>query len=598
MKMKKIALLMLLLASTSFAADKKISELTLGTASGVAALDSFPYVDSGTSTTKRLKISELFSVPALSAALALKAPLASPSFTGTAAHVAGTFSSTLLVTDTATFTAKPIFSSLTASLPVIADSAKGLVSATQTGTGTQFMMSAGPTSTGTFTSAALTNTGKFGVISAPGSNDQMAINGLTTLTASTQRGFNIGMTATSAATVGITGLRIALTGAASTTHTDVIDYQANAPTLGAAGAMTRYIGFLEAGAAGHVATNNAALADGAAFTGNWFLNQAGTDASKLGGSLTVDTTTFFVDATNDAVGVGLTSPLYPLHVIGTTNGYGSGALATFRSTNHTAATRILVGNDVEDLTMSVDTSGNGRLFSASGKTMAIGSGGVDRLTFTSAGAATFASTLSVSTFAGFGTTANGVNPVTVAGGAATGTNSAQLRVASTTANATRISLAADDANVYLLTGGSSVNPKIVITTNDNVTEIASFTNTGLFTTAGGINGRASLLIGVTAPTISSGFGTSPSVPSNNGPGAFLVNVGTGGSASSGVIGLPSSAVGWNCFCADVSSSSSTIYMCRQTASSSNTATIANFNTAGANAAWAASDILKVSCFGY
>jgi hypothetical protein len=82
--MKKSALLILLslLCSSSFGADKKISELTLGTASAIVTNDSFPYVDSVASTTKRLKIAELFSVPALSTALALKANLASPTFSG------------------------------------------------------------------------------------------------------------------------------------------------------------------------------------------------------------------------------------------------------------------------------------------------------------------------------------------------------------------------------------------------------------------------------------------------------------------------------------------------------------------------------------
>ena len=67
-------------------------------------------------------------------------------------------SGTLGVTGVATFTAQPIVSSLTASLPVFTDASKGLVSNTITGTGS-VAMSASPTFTGTVGAAALTTTG-------------------------------------------------------------------------------------------------------------------------------------------------------------------------------------------------------------------------------------------------------------------------------------------------------------------------------------------------------------------------------------------------------------------------------------------------------
>lgn len=107
-----------------------------------------------------------------------------------------------------------------------------------------------------------------------------------------------------------------------------------------------------------------------------------------------------------------------------------------------------------------------------------------------------------------------------------------------------------------------------------------------------------LLMSATAPTVSSGFGSSPSIASNNGTAAFTVNVGTGGSATSGVIGLPTAATGWNCFCTDITTASSTVFLCKQTASSTTTATIGNFNTSAVASAWVASDIVRVSCFAY
>lgn len=106
------------------------------------------------------------------------------------------------------------------------------------------------------------------------------------------------------------------------------------------------------------------------------------------------------------------------------------------------------------------------------------------------------------------------------------------------------------------------------------------------------------LISASAPTISSGFGSSPSISGNNGTAAFEVNVGTGGSASSGVIGLPTASTGWNCYCTDITTSSATVSQCKQTASSTTTATVGNFTDLTVAAAWAASDKLRVSCFAY
>jgi hypothetical protein len=109
---------------------------------------------------------------------------------------------------------------------------------------------------------------------------------------------------------------------------------------------------------------------------------------------------------------------------------------------------------------------------------------------------------------------------------------------------------------------------------------------------------ANLALSATAPTVSSGFGTSPSIVNNNGTVAFTINVGTGGTATNGVIGLPTAATGWHCVADDLTTQSATVFYTHQIATSTTTATIANFNTAGAQAAWVASDVLRVSCFAY
>jgi hypothetical protein len=128
-------------------------------------------------------------------------------------------------------------------------------------------------------------------------------------------------------------------------------------------------------------------------------------------------------------------------------------------------------------------------------------------------------------------------------------------------------------------------------------------STGAFTTLNaqtsiGMGASNHVLCSATAPTISSGFGTSPSIVANNGTCAFQVNVGTGGSATSGVIGLPTATTGWSCMAADITTQSSTVNTTRQTASSTTTATLGNFNTSGAAAAWVASDHLNVQCQGF
>ena len=98
-----------------------------------------------------------------------------------------------------------------------------------------------------------------------------------------------------------------------------------------------------------------------------------------------------------------------------------------------------------------------------------------------------------------------------------------------------------------------------------------------------------------APTIASGFGTSPSITTSNGTEAFTINVGSGGSATSGVITLPVSNSGWVCTVTDITTQSATVFITKQIGSSTTSVTIANFNTSGAQAPWAANDILSVSC---
>jgi len=97
----------------------------------------------------------------------------------------------------------------------------------------------------------------------------------------------------------------------------------------------------------------------------------------------------------------------------------------------------------------------------------------------------------------------------------------------------------------------------------------------------------SLLWSSTAPTISSGFGTSPSIVQQNGTAAFEINVGTGG-ASSGAVTLPTAANGWSCQVSDMTTNIAS----RETAFTTTSVTLT-----GASA-WSASDKLLVNCTGF
>lgn len=128
----------------------------------------------------------------------------------------------------------------------------------------------------------------------------------------------------------------------------------------------------------------------------------------------------------------------------------------------------------------------------------------------------------------------------------------------------------------------------------DILNLSASTAVRLATSVQTSNGR--LIDSATAPTISSGFGTTPTISASNGTGSFKINVGTGGVATTGVIGLPVSTTGWNCDCEDITTHSTTVFRCRQTgAGTTTTVPIGNFTSAAAAGAWVASDILAVKC---
>jgi len=170
-------------------------------------------------------------------------------------------------------------------------------------------------------------------------------------------------------------------------------------------------------------------------------------------------------------------------------------------------------------------------------------------------------------------------------------------------NVTNTNSAAASKLIDLQVGGS---------TQFNVTRAGAGTFTGT-ATAAGLTSTASvranttytlngvLLDSVTAPTIASGFGTSPSIPANNGTAAFTVDVGTGGTASSGVITMPAATTGWICHVENRTGVAANRADQRtvQTATTTTSVTVRNQTiSTGAALAWTASDVLTLSCRAY
>lgn len=120
---------------------------------------------------------------------------------------------------------------------------------------------------------------------------------------------------------------------------------------------------------------------------------------------------------------------------------------------------------------------------------------------------------------------------------------------------------------------------------------------GVTAISGNITQNAVLSWAQATPTIPSGFGVTPSVTGTR-SAAFSVNVGTGGTASTGVIAMNATATtGWACNVDDITTPATNAT--RQTASSTTTVTVTNYaRTTGIAAAWPASDIIQLACTAY
>jgi hypothetical protein len=149
-------------------------------------------------------------------------------------------------------------------------------------------------------------------------------------------------------------------------------------------------------------------------------------------------------------------------------------------------------------------------------------------------------------------------------------------------------------NTYPLIGSNASN-QVSIASGGAATILG-----GTLSVPGDVTQDAVLLISSTAPTIGSGFGTSPSVAGAR-TAAFTVNVGTGGTASSGVLTMPTATTGWNCHVENRTAVAANAADQRtvQTATTTTSVTVQNQTiSTGAALAWTASDVLAFLCMAY
>ena len=160
------------------------------------------------------------------------------------------------------------------------------------------------------------------------------------------------------------------------------------------------------------------------------------------------------------------------------------------------------------------------------------------------------------------------------------------------------------AGGIMLTGVKNGGPALVSSNQSYIAfkDVGGTLQTALTNTNVGGSSSMTVLGSSSAPpqlssptvTIVSGFGSSPSITNPSGTSSFLVHIGAGGTATTGILGFsPSALTGWNCFCTDTQSSN----FCKQGLGGGGTqAVIANVDGSGTLTPWSSGEVINVSCF--
>ena len=108
-----------------------------------------------------------------------------------------------------------------------------------------------------------------------------------------------------------------------------------------------------------------------------------------------------------------------------------------------------------------------------------------------------------------------------------------------------------------------------------------------------------LMIAVSAPSniTACGAGTAPSFAWTNGTAAFEIITGSSTPVATCSWTMPAASHGWSCDVKDITTQSTSVFLQKETAYTTTSVTVTNYNTAGAATAVVASDHLLVTCLG-
>lgn len=108
-----------------------------------------------------------------------------------------------------------------------------------------------------------------------------------------------------------------------------------------------------------------------------------------------------------------------------------------------------------------------------------------------------------------------------------------------------------------------------------------------------------LLISSTAPTITAAGcgGAAASISTNNGTAAFDINVGTTPTSGGCTVTMPTAPTRWNCHVNDFTTISTSVFVQKETSSTTTSAVFQNFSDVAVATAPTASDIYHVECGG-